>query len=154
MQQVCASAADLKLSFHFLNQEALLMQTRKPINIPVVAATQENAMTDSNCSGNELVALMVLGDSMMPEFIEGEILVIEMGAPAIDDSFVISQVNEEFIFRQLKRNEQGGWLLHALNSAYPDVAISGLDVIKGVVTHKKKPGSRKSVKYYVPHSAY
>ena len=129
------------------------MQTRKPINIPVVAVTQENAINDSNCSGNELVALMVLGDSMMPEFIEGEILVIEMGAPAKDGSFVISEVNEEFIFRQLAREEHGGWRLHALNPAYPDVAISGLETIKGVVTHKKKPGSRKTVKYYVTQSA-
>jgi SOS-response transcriptional repressor LexA len=135
--------------------EALLMQTRKPINIPVVAApvAQENAMADSNCSGNELVALMVLGDSMMPEFIEGEILVIEMGAPAKDGSFVIAEVNEEFIFRQMKRDEHGGWRLHALNTAYPDVAISGLETIKGVVTHKKKPGSRKAVKYYETDSA-
>jgi len=131
------------------------MHTRKPINIPVVAANaQEDAMPDSNCSGNELVALMVLGDSMMPEFIEGEILVIEMGAPAMEGSFVIAEVaKEDFIFRQLKRDDQGGWLLHALNLAYPDVAISGLDTIKGVVTHKKKPGSRKSAKYYVPQSA-
>lgn len=131
---------------------------RKPINIPVVSATaqenaQKNDITGSNCSGNELVALMVLGDSMAPEFIEGEILVIELGAPAKDGSFVIGRANEEFIFRQLKRDRQGGWRLHALNPAYPDVAISGLDSIKGVVTHKKKPGSRKSVKYYVPQLA-
>ena len=131
------------------------MQTRKPVNIPVVAAptTQENAVNDSNCSGNELVALMVLGDSMEPEFIEGEILVIEMGAPATDGSFVISEVNEEFTFRQLKRDDHGGWRLQALNPAYPDVTISGLDKIKGVITHKKKPGSRKSVKFYVPQQA-
>jgi phage repressor protein C with HTH and peptisase S24 domain len=126
------------------------MQTRKPINIPVVSApAQQDPMKDSNCSGNEMVALMVLGDSMEPEFIEREILVIEMGAPASDGAFVVAEVaKEDFIFRQLKRNEQGGWLLHALNPAYPDVAIAGLDTIKGVVTHKKKPGSRKSVKYY------
>jgi len=132
------------------------MQTRKPINIPVVAATaQEDAMPDSNCSGNELVALMVLGDSMTPEFIEGEILVIEMGAPAMEGSFVIAEVaKEDFIFRLLKRDDRGGWLLHALNPAYPAVALSGLDTIKGVVTHKKKPGSCKSVKYYVPQSGH
>jgi len=130
------------------------MHTRKPINIPVVsAAAQQDAATGSNCSGNELVALMVMGDSMAPEFIEGEILVIEMGMPATDGSFVVGTANGEFIFRQLRRAEQGGWLLHALNPAYPDTAIPGLDGIKGVVTHKKKPGSRKSVKYYVPQAA-
>ncbi len=126
------------------------MSTRKPINIPVVsAATQQDTPSGSSCSGNELVALMVLGDSMAPEFLDGEILVIEMGVTAIDGWFVIATVNEEFIFRQLRRDDQGGWLLHALNPAYPDVAISGLDAINGVVIHKRKPGSRKSVKYYV-----
>jgi len=126
------------------------MQTRKPINIPVVSATaQQDVMNDSNCSGNEMVALMVLGDSMQPEFIEGEILVIEMGMAAGEGAFVIAEVaKEDFIFRQLKRDAHGGWLLHALNPAYPDTAISGLEIIKGVVTHKKKSGKRKEVKYY------
>ncbi|MGC2165090.1 MAG: S24 family peptidase [Gallionella sp.] len=125
------------------------MLTRKPINIPVVAATvPEIAMTETACSNTEIVALMVLGESMVPEFIEGEILVIEMGAPARDGAYVIGEANGEAIFRQLQRDEQGGWRLHALNPAFPDIPISGLDTIKGVVTHKKKPGSRKSVKYY------
>ncbi len=126
------------------------MQTRKPINIPVVsAAAEESALGDSKCSGNEIVALMVLGDSMAPEFSEGEILVIEMNAPATDGAFVIAEVaKEDFIFRQLRRDDQGGWRLHALNPAYPDIAIAGLEIIKGVVTHKKKSGSRRSVKYY------
>jgi len=88
----------------------------------------------------------------LPELMQK--LVIEPDAPAMDGSFVIGWANEEFIFRQLKRDGQGGWRLHALNPAYTDVAISGLDAIRGVVTHKKKPGSRKSVKYYVPHSAH
>ncbi|MCG6932486.1 MAG: hypothetical protein LJE57_02510 [Gallionella sp.] len=52
-------------------------------------------------------------------------------------------------FRQLRRDEQDGWRLHVLNPAYPDAAISGLDAIRGVVTHRKKPGSRKSVKFFV-----
>jgi hypothetical protein len=149
-------ATDLALSSGPFNLRALLMPTRKPINIPVVAATtQEDAKADSNCSGNEMVALMVLGDSMVPEFIEGEIIVIEMGAPAMEGAFVIGQANGEAIFRQLQRDDRGGWQLHALNAAYPDIAISGPETIKGVVTHKKKPGSRKSVKYYdEPHSAH
>lgn len=130
------------------------MHTRKPINIPVVAASQEDAMNDSACSGKEIVALMVLGDSMAPEFTEGEILVIEMGAPVSDGSFVVGEANEEFIFRQLRRGDHGGWQLHALNPAYPDIAIAGLDTVKGVVTHKKKPGSRKSVKYYDTQTAH
>lgn len=131
------------------------MPTRRPINIPVVAATPQPESTDSNCSGNELVALMVLGDSMQPEFIEGEILVIEMGRPATDGTFVIAEVaQEDFIFRQLKHSEQGGWLLHALNPVYPDTLIAGLEIIKGVVTQKRNSRSRKSVKNYVPQAGH
>ncbi len=126
------------------------MQTRKPINIPVVAApAEEDTMADSNCSGNEIVALMVLGDSMTPEFNEGEILVIELGRPPRDGSFVIAEVaKEDYIFRQLNRDEKGGWQLHALNPAYSDTAIASLDCLKGVVTHKRHPRSRKTVKFY------
>jgi DNA polymerase V len=126
------------------------MQTRKPINIPVVSATkQEDSMAGSSCSGKDMLALMVLGTSMEPEFVEGEVLVIEPDLPAKDGSYVIGWLNDEYIFRQLQRDDQGGWRLHALNPVFPDAAISGLGDIRGVVTHKKKPGSRRSVKFYV-----
>ncbi len=130
------------------------MQTRKPINIPVVSApTPQHGEDESNCSGNELVALMALGDSMEPEFVDGEILVIQMGRPATDGAFVIAVVaKEDFIFRQLNRDANGGWLLHALNPAYPDTAITGLDTLKGVVIQKRNSRSRKSVKHYVPQA--
>jgi DNA polymerase V len=126
------------------------MQTRKPINIPVVSPTaQADAATGSSCSGKDMVALMVLGDSMAPEFVDGEILVIEPDLPAFDGSLVIGWLNDEYIFRQVLHDEEGGWRLHALNPDYSDAAISGLDAIRGVVTHQKKPDSRKSVKFYV-----
>ncbi len=129
------------------------MQTRKPLSIPVVSAPAAEE-AGSNCSGKELVALMVLGDSMQPEFAEGEILVIEMGRPAAPGDYVIAEVaKEDFIFRQLQRDEQGGWQLHALNPAYPATAIAGLQIIKGVVTHKRHAKSRKTVKFYVPQGA-
>jgi len=125
------------------------MTKRKPINIPVVSAGQTDEPVGSSCDNTDIIALMVLGDSMAPEFIEGEILVIEMGAPASEGSYVIGTVNEEHIFRQLRKDAQGGWKLVALNTAYPEVSIPDLETINGVVTQKRKPGSRKSVKIYV-----
>ena len=123
------------------------MQTGKPLNIPVAVA--EQAARGGSCEEKQTVALMVLGDSMAPEFVEGEILVIEMKAPANDGAYVVAEVPVEgFIFRQLVRDAQGGWRLHALNPAYPDIALSGLEAIKGLVTQKKQPGARKAVKYY------
>ena len=135
------------------------MDTRKPINIPVVAANSndsnpqdgsglEDLISGSSCAGKDPVALMVLGDSMEPEFIEDEILVIEPDSPVKDGSYVIGWLNKECILRQLKGDAEGGWYLHPLNPAYPDAAISSWDAIRGLVTQKSKPGRRKSVKFY------
>ena len=125
------------------------MQNRKPITIPVVSATAEQEASGSSCEDKEAVVLMVLGDSMAPEFVEGEVLVVEMKAPADHGAFVVAEIPVEgFIFRELVRDEQGDWKLHALNPVYPPIAIEGLEVIKGVVTQKRMPGGRKAVKYY------
>ncbi len=128
------------------------MQTGKPINIPVVSAdAPEDEQGGSNCDDKAIVALMVLGVSMEPEFNDGEIIVIEMGMQPMEGAYVIAEVApEDFIFRQLKRDAKDGWQLHALNPAYPDTAISGLEIIKGVITQKRKAGSRKSAKFYGP----
>lgn len=121
---------------------------RKPINIPVVNADQQADSAFGACSEAEPFALMVLGDSMEPEFLDREIIVIEPEGLAKDGSYVIAFHNEEYTFRQLVKRD-AGWALHALNPAYSDHPIADLSCIKGVVILKKKPGRRKSVKYYV-----
>jgi phage repressor protein C with HTH and peptisase S24 domain len=128
------------------------MQSGKPIDIPVVSAdAQQGEQGGSNCEDKTITALMVLGISMEPEFNDGEIIVIETGITPMEGAYVIAEVaKEDFIFRQLKRDARGGWQLHALNPAYPDTVIPGLEVIKGVVTQKRKAGSRKSAKFYGP----
>lgn len=114
--------------------------------IPIAPAGGDPALTA--CSDAEPFALMVLGDSMEPEFADGEIIVIEPEGLATDGSFVLAWHNEEYIFRQLVKTD-AGWALHALNPAYEDAGIPGLDCVKGVIIQKKKPGSRKSIKHYV-----
>jgi SOS-response transcriptional repressor LexA len=124
---------------------------RKPISIPVVSA--EQPADDSPfgaCSGAEPFALMVLGDSMEPEFMEREIIVIEPEGLAKDGSYVVALHDEEYIFRQLIKRE-AGWALHALNPAYADLPIASLSGVRGVVIMKRKPGrpSKSDKKYYV-----
>jgi SOS-response transcriptional repressors (RecA-mediated autopeptidases) len=121
---------------------------RKPINIPVVSAEQQADGAFGACSEAEPFALMVLGDSMEPEFHDREIIVIEPEGLARDGSYVIAFHNEEYTFRQLVKRK-AGWALHALNPAYPDHPIADLSCVKGVVILKKQPGRRKSVKYYI-----
>lgn len=106
----------------------------------------------SSCSEAEPFALMVLGDSMLPEFEEGEIIVIEPEGLATDGSFVLAYHNDEYIFRQLVHHDEK-WYLRPINDLYPTTEIPGLDVVKGVIIQKKKPGKRSSIKYYVAAAA-
>jgi DNA polymerase V len=114
--------------------------------IPIQPHTPE-AELDA-CSSAEPFALMVLGDSMEPEFLEGEVILIEPEGLATDGSFVLAQVGGEWIFRQLAKHA-GGWRLQALNPAYPATDIPSLDPVKGVIIQKSKPGRRRATKRYV-----
>ena len=121
---------------------------KKPFPIPVVPAEVETDAALDNCSGAESFALMVLGDSMEPEFIEGDIIIIEPEGLTTDGSYVMAWLGDEWIFRQLVGGA-GGWKLRALNPRYPTASIPDLSVIKGVIIQKAKPGRRKAVKRYV-----
>ena len=102
----------------------------------------------SDCDGAEAFALMVLGDSMEPEFRDGEIVIIEPSGLATHGSYVLAQVAGEWIFRQLLQSD-AGWRLAALNPAYPARAIEDLAPVKGVIIQKSVPGRRKATKRYV-----
>ncbi len=123
------------------------MSERKPINIPVRPAPAEPET--SSCASGEPYALMVLGDSMLPEFAEGEIIVVEPEGLAKDGSYVVAWANEEYIFRQLV-HQVDGWMLKPLNPLYPNIPVESPEaVVKGVVVMKKKPGRRKEGKTYI-----
>lgn len=129
----------------------------KPFPIPVkpaVEAPSEEDIAASACASAEPYALMVLGDSMLPEFEEGEVIVVEPEGLARDGSFVIAYIEtvekeeDRYIFRQLVKHAEG-WMLKPLNPLYPNVPIAGIEgVVKGVVIMKKKPGRRRAMKTY------
>lgn len=128
----------------------------KPINIPVRQEVAGQAEPEaSSCASGEPYALMVLGDSMLPEFEAGEIIVVEPEGLAKDGSYVIAYLedaereDERYIFRQLVRNPDG-WMLKPLNPLYANIPIVSIEsVVKGVVVQKKKPGRRRAMKSYV-----
>ena len=102
----------------------------------------------ASCAGGEAFALMVLGQSMAPEFNEGEIIIIEPEGLARDGSFVLAFVQEEWTFRQL-RGAADGWHLHALNPAFADQPLDDLGAVRGVIIQKALPGRRRATKRYV-----
>ena len=117
-----------------------------PRQVIPIAAAEAGA---GECQGAEAFALMVLGDSMAPEFREGEIVIIEPGGLATDGSYVLARHEEEWIFRQLARRAGERWELRPLNPAYPVAAIDDLACVRGVIIQKSRPGRRKETKRYV-----
>ncbi len=124
------------------------MSEKKPFPIPVVAADSISDPTLDQCSGAESFALMVLGDSMEPEFVEGDIIIIEPEGLATDGSYVMAWLDDEWIFRQLLKDGED-WKLQPLNPKYPGAVVADLSGIKGVIIQKSKPGRRKAAKRYV-----
>lgn len=102
----------------------------------------------SDCSGAEAFALRVLGQSMTPEFEEGEIIIVEPDGALRDGSYVLAQLGDEWIFRQLRRHE-GGWRLEALHPAFPPHPLADLSAVRGVVIQKARPGRRRASKSYL-----
>lgn len=101
-----------------------------------------------DCSGGESFALMVLGHSMAPEFLEGEIIIIEPEGLAKHGAYVLAWLREEWTFRQLQRHGNC-WLLHPLNPAFSDVPLDDLSAVRGVIIQKALPGRRRASKFYV-----
>ena len=111
--------------------------------IPIVALRETG-----ECDGAETFALMVLGDSMAPEFADGDVIVVEPEGLARDGSYVIALVAGEWTLRQL-RAAGDAWTLHALDPRYPVLPLADLDAIRGVVIQQSKPGRRRAAKRYV-----
>lgn len=110
--------------------------------IPVRGATA------AGCDDAEVFALRVLGDSMLPEFAHGDIVVVEPGGRVDDGAYVVAQVAGEWALRQLCRAGEG-WCLVALGLPDAVVPLSDLAAIRGVVIQKSKPGRRSTIKRYV-----
>jgi len=103
---------------------------------------------DAGCSGGDSFALRVIGHSMAPEFLEGEIIVIEPDGALRDGAYVLAKHEGEWIFRQLVA-VGAGWALHPLNPAWPDLPLADLSAVHGVVIQKAVPGRRRQSKSYV-----
>lgn len=104
-------------------------------------------MDMGGCASSEPFALRVLGDSMVPEFEDGCIIIIDPAGSVENGSYVLAVHNEEYIFRQLIIADDG-YYLKPLNNGYETLEISGIDAIKGVIVQKAGT-RRRHRKHYV-----
>jgi DNA polymerase V len=102
----------------------------------------------NECSSDECFALQVLGSSMEPEFMEGDIVIVEPEGLVKDGCFVVAYRQQEWIFRQLFVSSDG-WILRALNPVFGEYKIKDLSQIVGVIIQKAIPGNRSASKLYV-----
>jgi DNA polymerase V len=103
----------------------------------------------SQCGASEPFALRVIGDDMSPEFIDGNIVVIDPGGMVKTGSFVIARTGDETVLRQL-RIEDNQYYLMALNKAIPESRLrGGLTDIIGVVSQCAGKRRRERKRYDV-----
>lgn len=94
----------------------------------------------------EPFALLGVVESMVPEFEDGDVIIVEPGASTRDGSFVLAWSEGQWIFRQLRRRGRG-WSLCPLSDRYPSIELADLGVIRGVVIQKSKPGRRRAIRH-------
>ncbi len=119
--------------------------------VPVISWTQADYWREASeptgeyeeyveIDSNGAFALRVRGDSMEPEFYEGDIIIIN---PALkqehNDYLVVSNEDGETTFKQLKKYGKTR-VLHPLNPKYDDIELNrAIEYsIIGVVIEKKK----------------
>lgn len=101
----------------------------------------------SDCGDGEPFALRVIGQSMAPEFAEGEVIVVEPDGAVRDGVYVVALAQGEWTLRQLVVRE-GRWWLHPCNPAWPDAPLDDLAAVRGVVIQATVPGRRRLTRRY------
>lgn len=99
------------------------------------------------CATGECFALRVLGDSMAPEFVEGDVIVVEPEGLAADGAFVLARARDEWVLRRLVAHPRG-WRLTALDPRYDPIDLPDLAAVRGVVIQKVRPGRRREARFY------
>ena len=104
---------------------------------------------EGGCGSDELYALMVMGDDMMPEFKDGAIIVIDPSGQPADGKYVVAEVEGEYTFRQLVVEEQDFYLRSLKQPELKEALVMGREAIKGVVVQQNGPSRRrKDRKHY------
>jgi DNA polymerase V len=102
-------------------------------------------MTGCCSDVTEPFALRVVGDSMAPEFQDGNIIIIDPGYPAVHGAFVVVDYGGEVIFARYAEEDGRRWL-QFLNGDRPVELIPPYEV-KGVVV-QRAGRRRKDRKHY------
>ena len=86
-------------------------------------------MADLGTVPESLLGLRVMGDSMVPELFDGDVILVnthlDVGVPATEDIYVF-RLGNELLIKRLRPLEEGGALAISTNPAYPPFEVSPL----------------------------
>ena len=105
------------------------------------------SMTGSGCSAAEPYALRVIGDSMAPEFKDGQIIIVDPGMPLVTGAYVVIDYDGDTTFRQFVIEGQQKFL-KALNENHETVEIVSEYTVRGVVLHRAGRSIKETKHYY------
>jgi len=98
----------------------------------------EDWITTTETNHPNAFGLVIHGDSMEPEFMEGDIITVDPGREAISGSYVVAKNGQEATFKQLVIDGNNVFL-KPLNTRYPIKDVTGMEIkIVGVVIEKRK----------------
>lgn len=104
-------------------------------------AEQETA---GSCAELEPYALRVEGESMMPEFEDGCIIIVDPGHEVLSGIYAVIEHAGEHIFRQLILAE-GSAYLNPINQRFPPQELTKDYSVKGVVVQSSY---RRRIRHY------
>lgn len=125
---------------------------RPVIPIHPAAATE----ADADCLAAEAFALRVIGASMAPEFVDGDIVVIEPGGLARDGAYVLVPLPDGSWELRLLRHRPAapgvaaGWVAELLDGSRPALELPGPQAVAGVVIQRARRGRGRSTRWYQP----
>ncbi|MGV6852147.1 MAG: S24 family peptidase [bacterium] len=104
---------------------------------------------ETGSCGGEPFALRVVGENMLPEFIDGAVIIVDPSAVVSDGSYVVAEVNDEFVFRQIHFVENG-YRLSVLDQSEAIVELENLDRIAGVVIQqtRRHKNRKRDTRFY------
>lgn len=103
----------------------------------------------TGCSGDEPFALRVVGNSMAPEFVDGQVVIVDPAFPAKSGTYVVVDYGGEVMFGQLELGVDRQ-TLRFLNADYAPVELAPPFTVKGVVI--QRAGRRRSERKHYDYS--
>lgn len=100
----------------------------EPIDIYQAGFAEE--WVASNAGGQNAFALRVVGNSMFPEFLEGDIIVVDPGIEPASGDYAIVKVNDEVTFKQIHFYLNKIMLVPVNNQGYETLEITRDDGFK------------------------